>query len=189
MLTLIQPFNIDTTTNFGFSSVSVAGNITGGNIFNTNGNGIGNIGSTTTYFNTVFARATSAQYADLAEMYVADVAYPPGTVLIFGGDNEVTANITSHSTAAAGVVSENPSHLMNAGLQGDTVVPLALLGRVQCNVQGNISKGDLLVCSDTAGTATKLDPALYQPGCVIGKALANYDSDTVGTIEIAVGVK
>jgi hypothetical protein len=173
----------------GTSLTVSTGNVTLGNIVNAGANLTGNVGSATSYFNTLFAKATSAQYADLAELYLADAAYKPGTVLIFGGEQEVTANVISHSTAVAGVVSQNPSYLMNAGLQGNNVVPLALLGRVQCNVQGNITKGDLLVCSSTAGTATKLDPVRYQPGCIIGKSLENYNSDTVGQIEIAVGIK
>jgi hypothetical protein len=158
-------------------------------INNSGSNGVGNIGTATSVFNTVFAKATSAQYADLAEQYLADADYPPGTVLIFGGEQEVTADIVSHSTAIAGVVSENPSYLMNSGLQGQHVVSVALLGRVPCQVQGTIRKGDLLVASNSTGVAQRLDPAQYLPGCVIGKALANYSSAEVGTIEIAVGVK
>jgi filamentous hemagglutinin len=192
--------NVNATTHTG-TTVSVTGAITGGsltvstgtvtlgNIINANGNAVGNIGSSSVYFNTLFAKATSAQYADLAEMYLSDADYAPGIVLIFGGAQEVTADITSHSTAIAGVVSEKPSHLMNAGLQGKHVVAVALLGRVPCQVQGTVRKGDLLVASDTTGVAQRLNPDQYRPGCVIGKALANYDSDTVGTIEIAVGVK
>jgi hypothetical protein len=158
-------------------------------INNSGSNGVGNIGTATSVFNTVFAKATSAQYADVAEQYLADADYPPGTVLIFGGEQEVTADIVSHSTAIAGVVSENPSYLMNSGLQGQHVVSVALLGRVLCQVQGTIRKGDLLVASNSSGVAQRLDPAQYLPGCVIGKALANYSSAEVGTIEIAVGVK
>jgi hypothetical protein len=158
-------------------------------INNSGSNGVGNIGTATSVFNTVFAKATSAQYADVAEQYLADADYPPGTVLIFGGEQEVTADIVSHSTAIAGVVSENPSYLMNSGLQGQHVVSVALLGRVPCQVQGTIRKGDLLVASNSTGVAQRLDPAQYLPGCVIGKALANYSSAEVGTIEIAVGVK
>jgi hypothetical protein len=173
----------------GTSLTVSTGNVTLGNIINANGNAVGNIGSSTVYFNTLFAKATSAQYADLAEMYLSDADYAPGTVLIFGGEQEVTADIVSHSTAIAGVVSEKPSHLMNAGLQGKHVVAVALLGRVPCQVQGTVRKGDLLVASDTPGVSQRLNPDQYRPGCVIGKALANYVSDTVGTIEIAVGVK
>lgn len=158
-------------------------------LLNTNANGVGNIGNSSTYFNTAFVKATSAQYADVAEMYLSDLIYPPGTVLIFGGVQEVTQSLHSHSTAIAGVVSENPSHLMNAGLNKPGAIPVALLGRVPCKVQGIIAKGDLLVASDTPGTAVKLDPARYQPGCVIGKSLEDYDSEKPGRIEIAVGTK
>lgn len=188
------------------NTISVTGNVSAGNaivagsisvnssglpsaIINTGSNGAGNIGSSTTYFNTAFIKATSAQYADVAEMYVSDTTYTPGTVLIFGGTHEVSASSHNHSTAIAGVVSENPSHLMNSGLQGKHVVAVALLGRVPCQVQGIIRKGDLLVSSDTAGVAQRLDPAQYRPGCVIGKALADHNSDQVGKIEIAVGVR
>ena len=156
-------------------------------ILNGGANGVGNIGSSTTYFNTVFAKATSAQYADLAEMYVADAAYQPGTVLEFGGTNEVTHTTQSHSTAVAGIVSTNPSYLMNATQTGDHIVAVALIGRVPCQVVGTISKGDRLVSSDIPGVARTLDEAAYKPGCIIGKALENYQSTEVGTIEVAVG--
>ena len=84
-------------------------------ILNAGANGVGNIGSSTTTFNTVFAKATTAQYADLAEKYIADAEYTPGTVLVFGGSGEVTISDVSHDTRVAGVVSTNPCHLMNAG--------------------------------------------------------------------------
>ncbi len=109
----------------GTSLTVSTGNITGGNIVNGNGNGIGNIGSSTTYFNTVFAKATSAQYADLAEMYVADADYPPGTVVDFGGVEEITQTVAPGSTAIAGVISTNPSYIMNSGQQGKHVLPVA----------------------------------------------------------------
>ena len=163
--------------------------VTTPSLLNANGNGVGNIGNATGYFNTAFVKATSAQYADVAEMYLSDLIYPAGTVLVFGGVQEVTRSLTSHTTAIAGVVSENPSHLMNAGLNKPGAIPVALLGRVPCQVQGTISKGDLLVASDTPGTATRLDPTKYQPGCVIGKSLEDYDSEKMGRIEIAVGTK
>jgi hypothetical protein len=188
--------------------ISAAGNITGanliingtaglgsavlilsGNIQTTAANNTANIGNATNYFNTVHAKATTAQYADVAELYTADAPYGEGTVLIFGGEQEVTINTSSHSSAVAGVVSANPSHLMNAGLKSTHVVAVALLGRLHCNVRGPISKGDLLVTSDMPGVAEKLDTTKYQPGCVIGKSLENYVSDKVARIEIAVGVK
>lgn len=180
--------NVVTTGNITAGNLTVStGTVTVGNIVNSNANGVGNIGSSTTYFNTVFAKATSAQYADLAEMYCADAEYQPGTVLEFGGDLEVTASKISHSTQVAGIVSTNPSYLMNATLECDHGVELALVGRVPCMVIGTIKKGDRLVASSIAGVATVLDLAQYQPGCIIGKALENYDAEVVGTIEVAVG--
>ena len=176
-----------TGTVVGSITLSATGNVSCGNINNTNANGVGNIGTSTTYFNTVFAKATSAQYADLAEMYVADATYAPGTVVEFGGEEEVTTSQSTHSTAVAGIVSTNPSYLMNATQTGNHVVAVALVGRVPCQVVGTVKKGDRLVASDITGVATGLDNEKYQPGCIIGKALEAYDSDKVGTIEVAVG--
>jgi len=182
------------------TALSVTGNVTGGNLITaglvslssitkTGSNGVGNIGAAASAFNTVFAKATSAQYADVAEQYQADADYPPGTVLILGGTQEVTASTHSHDSAVAGVVSQKPSYLMNAGLQTANSVPVALLGRVPCQVIGTITRGQLLVTSDIPGTAIALDHNRYVPGCVIGKALENYNSNVPGTIEIAVGSK
>jgi hypothetical protein len=156
-----------------------------GGINNGQANGVGNIGTATSFFNTVFAKATSAQYADVAEHYLADTDYPVGTVLIIGGNKEVTQSNMVGQTSIAGTVSENPGILMNRGLEGDHVVAVALLGRVPCRVVGVINKGDLLMSSDFPGVACKLEN--YTPGCVIGKALESYSNNTEGTIEIMVG--
>jgi len=64
---------------------------------------------------------------------------------------------------------------------------VALTGRVPCQVVGTIAKGDRLVASGTPGVATLLDPKKYEPACIIGKSLEAYDSETIGTIEVAVG--
>jgi hypothetical protein len=163
------------------------GTITGGNIVNSNANGVGNIGSSTTYFNTVFAKATSAQYADLAEIYVADNVYTPGTVVEFGGNNEITVTTTTHSTQVAGIISTQPAYLMNSTQAGEHALEVALVGRVPCLVVGTIRKGDRLVSSDQPGIAQALDMNLYQPGCIVGKALQEYNSTEPGVIEVAVG--
>lgn len=156
-----------------------------GGINNGQANGVGNIGTSTSYFNTVFAKATSAQYADVAERYEADADYPVGTVLVLGGDKEVTQSTQSGQTTIAGTVSENPGVLMNRGLEAEHVAAVALLGRVPCRVKGEIAKGDLLMSSDVPGVATKVKD--YQPGCVIGKAMQDYRDEQEGMIEIMVG--
>ena len=181
--------SLSVTANITAGNLSVGtGTITGGNIVNSGANGVGNIGSATTYFNTVFAKATSAQYADLAEMYQAVSRLEEGQVVEIGGEAEIQLSSTSHSTAVLGIVSTNPSYLMNSDLKGQPhTAAVALTGRVPCYVIGNISKGDRLVSSHHAGIATALDPAQYQPGCIIGKALEDHNSSEIGTIEVAVG--
>jgi hypothetical protein len=169
-----------------FTGLTVTtGSITGGNIINGNGNGIGNIGSSSVYFNTVFAKATSAQYADLAENYRADAEYEPGTVLEFGGDEEVTISTTDSSKRVAGVVSTNPAYLMNAGLSGTHVASVALTGRVPVKVAGPVAKGDLMV-SNGNGQARACVDAVPVVGTIIGKSLENFTGGE-GTIEVVIG--
>jgi hypothetical protein len=170
----------------GTSLTVSTGNVSCGNIVNNNANGVGNIGSSTTYFNTVFAKATSAQYADLAEMYLADAEYAPGTVVEFGGEHEITISSTSHSTAVAGIISTNPSYLMNSAQTGEHVLPVALTGRVPCRVQGPVRKGDVLVASLIPGVAQRIGMN-WQPGCILGKSMEAINSTDIETIEVAVG--
>jgi hypothetical protein len=162
------------------------GNVNIGSNVMPTGNAVANIGSLTSQFNTIFARATSAQYADLAEMYVADNSYPPGTVVEFGGTHEITISSSSHSTAVAGIVSTNPSYLMNSTQTGEHVLPVALTGRVPCQVQGPVRKGDVLVASSTPGVAQRIG-INWQPGCVVGKSMEVIESVEIRTIEVAVG--
>lgn len=144
--------------------ISASGNITGANI-----RGV-NIDSTS---------------ADVAERYLADADYPVGTVLVIGGDQELTQSTGYAQTTVVGTVSEQPALTMNRDLQGDHVVSLAFLGRVPCRVVGNINRGDMLVSSNTQGVATSMES--YVPGAVLGKALESYNSTTPGVIEIIVG--
>ena len=165
------------------NGLSVAGNVTLGNIVNANGNATGNIGSASNYFNTVFAKATSAQYADLAEKYTADAEYAPGTVVVFGGTAEVTVNAVDADRKVAGVVSTNPSYTMNSGLEAAHVATIALTGRVPCMVVGPVRKGDLMVADGLGRARAEADPRV---GSVIGKALEDFDG-AEGTIEVVVG--
>jgi hypothetical protein len=85
--------------------------------------------------------ATSAQFADLAEKYLADKEYDVGTVVCIGGEKEITA--ATYGNRAIGIVSGNPAFIMNSHLEGGTLV--ALKGRVPVKVQGTVKKGDKLV--------------------------------------------
>jgi hypothetical protein len=120
-------------------------------------------------------------------MYLADTAYVSGTVVEFGGSHEITVTTTTHSTQVAGIISTNPAYLMNSTQAGEHSLEVALVGRVPCLVVGTIRKGDRLVSSNTPGVAQALNANLYQPGCIIGKALEEYNSTEPGVIEVAVG--
>jgi hypothetical protein len=185
--------NVNATTHTG-ATVSVTGNITGGNVVTaglvslssitkTGSNAVGNIGQSNNYFNTVFAQATSALYADLAENYTADQNYEPGTVVCFDGSAEITQCNTDSCVKVAGVVSTNPAYQMNAGLQGEHVVSVALVGRVPCRVQGPVTRGAMMVSAGNGLARASLKPEI---GTVIGKALENFDGD-IGVIEVVVG--
>jgi len=141
------------------------------------------IGSSSKKYNTIYAKATSAQYADLAEVYESDAEYDVGTVVVFGGSKEITHSTIGNDTSVAGVISENPAYLMNADQTG---LPVALIGKVKCKVAGHIKKGDMLSThASYNGVAKKAhDPA---PGTIIGKALEDYDSTEIGMINIVVG--
>jgi hypothetical protein len=94
--------------------------------------------------------ATSAQYADVAENYLPDASYEPGTVVSIGGGAEVT--MCGIDDYVAGVVSTNPAYLMNSEQEGG--IPIALVGRVPVRVFGPVSKGDR-VFADLNGRACR----------------------------------
>lgn len=122
--------------------------------------------------------ATSARYADLAEKYLADKEYEPGTVVMVGGDKEVTA--ADVNTRAIGVVSTNPAFMMNKDLEGGTYI--ALKGRVPCKVYGAVKKGDRLV----AGPSGAAIAAHGNYANVFAVALESNGSDSVKVIEALV---
>jgi hypothetical protein len=168
--------------NSGIHSVNSLNYLTA--IANGGTSGTGNIGATGAVFNTVFAKATTAQYADLAENYSTDANYRPGTVVIFDGVSEITISSKSHDFRIAGVISTNPAYHMNSSAEG---LPVALTGRVPCQVHGPIKKGDLVVSSDIPGVGQRIDNAKYVVGCVIGKSLENILTDEIKVIEVVVG--
>lgn len=115
--------------------------------------------------------ATQARYADLAEKYETDQTYDSGTVLVFGGDAEVTECNESDDTRVVGVVSTDPAYMMNSEAEGQYI---ALTGRVPCKVVGPVSKGDLMVTADLPGHAVANNNA--RAGTIIGKAIDSCES-------------
>ena len=131
------------------------------------------------------SRLQSTYSADLAEYYEGEKEYEVGSVLVFGGDKEVTTSSIKGDTRVAGVVSNTAAFAMFHGCPGFKNL-VALQGRVPCKVVGKIRKGDILITSGIHGVAVAATGDV-KVGTVVGKALKDYESDHIGTIEIAVG--
>ena len=179
--------NADASAKIAVADGSTAVTITGvpnlASITKTGSNGTGNIGQSDNAFNTIHGKSTSAQYADLAEKYVADEEYEIGTVISIGGEQEVTMCDEDMSTKVLGTVSENPAVIMNANAQGDHIASVALTGRVPVKVTGPVNKGDMLVSAGDGKARAEADPKI---GSVIGKSLENFEGGD-GVIEAVVG--
>jgi len=183
--------------------ISATANITGGNLITSGTTGIlsvnsiahtgtnaaGNIGSSSSYFNQVFATATTALYADVAERFAADEVLEAGTVVELGGSAEITRSLTELSENVFGVISTRAAYLMNGGAgEDDTHPPVAMTGRVPVKVTGVVRKGDRLV-SAGAGIARAAQPGEATSFNVIGRSLVDKTTPESGTIEAIVTIK
>jgi hypothetical protein len=129
------------------------------------------------YANVFQGIASSADYADLAEKYLADADYLVGTVVAIGGEKEVTA--CTVGDRAIGVISANPAYMMNSGLEGGTYV--ALKGRVPCKVVGPIMKGQRLIAGSNGAAQVA-----HTSTDVFAIALESNDDIAEKTIEVLV---
>jgi hypothetical protein len=173
---------IDTTTVYA-NVVSVA------SIAKTGTNAVGNIGSSSNYFNQVFAQATTALYADVAERFASDELLEPGTVVELGGTQEITRSLIALSENVFGVISTRPAYTMNGGAgEDDTHPKVAMTGRVPVKVTGYIRKGDRLVAAGD-GIARAAQPGEATAFNVIGRSLVDKTTPESGTIEAIVTIK
>lgn len=122
--------------------------------------------------------ATAARYADLAEKYLPDADYETGTVMMIGGDKEITAS--KWGKRAIGVISSNPAFMMNKDLEGGVYV--ALKGRVPVKVIGRVKKGDDLIAADNGCAMI----AVPHSNGVFAVALESNDDEGVKIIEALV---
>lgn len=191
----IVPGNTNASTNIGsttskFATVyanSFNGTATKSDTLNVSGNYL--TAATTPTASTITARdssgninanvfngvATSARFADLAEKYLTDAEYPTGTVMVVGGEFEVTQS--EPFKKAIGVISANPAFMMNCDLEGGQYV--ALKGRVPVKAIGKIKKGDTLV-GHTSGCAMAVS---YITPYIFAVALEDNDNEDVKLIE------
>jgi len=166
-----------------------AGNVSTIGIEKTGTNAIGNIGSSSNYFNRVFATATTALYADVAERFAADELLEPGTVVELGGTKEITRSTQDLSENVFGVISTRPAYTMNGGAgEDDTHPPVAMTGRVPVKCVGTVRKGDRLVSAGD-GFARAAQPGEATAFNVIGRSLENKHLEELGTIEAIVTIK
>jgi hypothetical protein len=175
------------TTIGGTTTVNTAAGATA--IVNGAGNAVGNIGSSSSYFNKVFAQSTTALYADVAERFASDEIYEPGTVVELGGSAEITRVRHDASDTVFGVISTRPAFTMNGGAgDDDTHPPVAMTGRVPVKVIGIVNKGDRLI-SAGAGVARAAQPGEATSFNVIGRALSGKTTVEAGTVEAIVTIK
>jgi hypothetical protein len=124
-----------------------------------------------------------ATYADLAEYYAGDEQIEPGTVVEFGGQHEVHICNSYMSTLVAGIVTTDPAYIMNANINCEYPVAIALQGRIPAKVIGPVRRGDMMVSANNGYAISCKSPVM---GTVLGKALTNFEGDA-GIIEIMVG--
>lgn len=165
--------------------------------------GIGqDIGSPAQPFDNIYAntfhgnldgQASSALYADLAERFAADKVYEYGTVVMIGGEFEVTETTNRYSTDVFGVVSDKPGFMLNAQAGTDETHPyIAMAGRVEVKVEGAVKKGQRIVSGEIPGTGIAVDNdnlGGLSTFAVIGRALADKTTNGIGRVMVVVGAK
>jgi hypothetical protein len=184
-------FNVAGTSNVAVFTTTggVFTGVTTPSIAKSGTNAVGNIGSSSNFFNRVFATATTALYADVAERFAADEVMEPGTVVELGGTKEITRATCDLSEQVFGVISTNPAFMMNGGAgEDDTHPAVAMTGRVPVKVVGRVRKGDRLVSAGD-GVARAALPGEATAFNVIGRSLVDKPTPESGTIEAIVTIK
>jgi len=133
--------------------------------------------------------AVEAEFADVAEIYVGDASYEPGTLVSLGGPAEITQTTNYADTNIFGIVSTRPAYLMNAKKKKEkNALPIAVAGRIPVKVKGIVNRGDRLVSSDIPGVAQAAqgDEPTWS---IIGRSLSAFSGAGVGKVEATVGVR
>ena len=139
--------------------------------------------------NIVHATSTSAQYADLAERYAADMQLAVGEVVMLGGAEEVTRCDTELCNGAFGVVSQSPAFLMNAEAGNNDSHPMiALKGRVLVKVKGKGEAGDRIVSAGN-GEARVASIEECTAFNTLGRLIKHKYNEETALTECVIGVK
>lgn len=147
-----------------------------------------------------FNGGTQNSGADVAEAFDVEgktSEYEPGDILIISTNSDRTVEKSSkpYSNLVAGVYATKPGVLLteeNIDSELTGKVPMGVIGVIPtkvCLEGGKIKRGDLLVTSSKTGTAMKANPKKVKIGQVIGKALQDYDQNSIGKIKVLVNIK
>ena len=120
--------------------------------------------------------AYRALWGDICEYNSADKKYDAGTLLQFGGRNEFT--IAKDKVNAVVTNVETAGFILNTDANLENPTPIALMGRVQVRVEGNVKKFDRLYLSKNVEGVASSEPNGEAIGTAIadsadGKVLAN----------------
>ena len=139
--------------------------------------------------NIVHATSTSAQYADLAERYAADMQLTVGEVVMLGGAEEVTRCDKELCDGAFGIVSESPAFLMNAQAGNNDSHPMiALKGRVLVKLKGKGEAGDRIVSAGN-GEARVASIEECTAFNTLGRLIKHKYNEETALTECVIGVK
>ena len=123
---------------------------------------------------------------DIAERFRTVGEARPGDVVVFDADvNAVRLCDSDYDTKVVGIASAEPAFILGAQ---EEQVPIALCGRVPCNVDADIAPiaaGDLLTTSPTQGYAQKAVDRDKATGAIIGKALGSLERGK-GQVEVLI---
>ena len=104
------------------------------------------INGTKTFTSTINATSLRAMWADLAENYHVDQRMPKGTLIEFGGSEEITAAKEN----VHGVISDKPGFTLNETAD-ENYQPIALTGRTPIRIIGAVKKFDKITLSKIPG--------------------------------------
>jgi hypothetical protein len=148
-------------------------------------------GSVSVLDDIVIVRADCAEEFDINESSYID----PGTVMVIGGDGDLTHSTTAYDRRVAGIVSGagagGPGIVLGRRKRRGPHVPIALCGTVPCRVDAvarPIETGDLLTTSATPGLAMAAADRDRSFGAVIGKALGGL-SEGFGVVPALVALQ
>lgn len=141
----------------------------------------------------LYANTPNADLAEYYELYIDNgtktdynLSKCSGYLVEISTNKGEIVKTKKNSKNCLGIISTKPGLTMNTKNNKDSrYVPVALIGRVPCQVIGKLKKGDKLTTSKFVGVAKKrtwLDMLLRKP--IVGIALENKSYDRQYAIEV-----